>query len=192
MFGEFFQKKVKEVDILNPRFKVPEKYYPEWYNRGLVPFEIDEERLRETMTDNNQKQRFPAAIIDDEDEAPKIKPATIMQNPKDTAWYDEMDAEIPSGKILDNNDIVDNEKLQKYEVKMSANDELVDIRAKLLEKQKPKKEAPTTAAPGEFVVMVKGKAAHKMESGHIDKCFADIGNSNGSGSGSGSGSKATV
>ena len=74
MFGEFAKRRDKEVDVLEPKFKVPEKYYPEWYNRGLVPFEVDDERAKERMTMQDvERKRIPAKIIEDEGDVPHIK-----------------------------------------------------------------------------------------------------------------------
>jgi len=164
MFSEFKKRAIKELDIMDNNFKVPKKYWPEWYKKGLVPFEIEEERLEGEMVMSqpiNKAKGISASIIENDDDIPKIKQAKEMQSPDETMWYDEMPAHLPPGKIIDNNDVVDNAKLQKYEVKMQEDNEIMDIRKRLLDEMQPKEEPkPKLAAPGEFVVWIRGHAGH--------------------------------
>ena len=108
----------------------------------------------------NKAKGIPASIIEEDRQFPQIKPAKEMQQPQETMWYDEMDEKIPPGKIIDNNDAVDNEKLQKHNVKITVDSELTNIRQKLINKNQPKKIAEKVAAPGEFVIIVKGHPVH--------------------------------
>lgn len=157
----------KKFEISGLEMSSPSKYQPEWLKRGIVPFEVDTERLRQTITQGNVnmnknmelRQRYPAKVIPDED-APKIKNAPVMAKPDEAMWYDD-DAAVKPEDIIDNNDVVNNDKIQRFEVKSPVKQTTTSVVDKIREKfsEKPTKpeEKARIAQPGEFVLMIDNK-----------------------------------
>lgn len=165
--------KVKETEIIDLQFKVPKEYYPEWYKKGCIPFEIDESRLsvekerlmkeKESTFISGPRQKFSPTIIEDENDLPKIKQAEQMQPGSESEWFDEMSPDATEDRIIDNNDEIDVEKLQKHVIRVKESKKemntINDIRQKLISKKKAE-DVAVIAAPGEFVVWFKNKVVN--------------------------------
>ena len=159
-------KSKNQLEITDLKLNVPEEYYPEWYRKGCIPFEVDDERLQEEarrlMEEAHMKipiqtrQQYPAVSIENEDDIPKIKLAQHMQDPKTTEWFDEMDTSTAS-KTIDNNDIVFPSQFIPHANEQA--ESINNIRQKLLSKKKMS-ENPRLAEPGEYVVLLKNKVQH--------------------------------
>ena len=157
---------MKEIEITEKDFDInadlPEEHIPQWYQRNIAPVRVDFVNGRMQMGDDMQRQRQVTKPRQEED-VPKIKPAARMEDPKDSMWY-EADEFADPNKVIDNNETVDLEAIQKFNVKVKPiveekkekMDTISKLRAKFDEEKKPKEQA-RIAAPGEFVVMLNNK-----------------------------------
>lgn len=142
-----------EVTDLELNEKIPFKYYPEWYKKGLQPIEVDQERLKELGEEmalaekfGNKQQFKPVKVLDDD--IPNIKPAAAMQDPKDSMWYDDCSTDAPQPNVNSGK-------------KQTSTGTINTLRQKLLElpKEKVQELKPQRIAkPGECVTMLKGSA----------------------------------
>lgn len=158
----------KQLEIVNLKLNVPNEYYPEWYRKGCIPFEVEEERLQEEarrlieegkmkIPISTTRQKFPAIPIENEEDIPKIRLAQRMQDPKETEWFDEMDVSIKD-KIIDNNDFVFPDKPETI-MRPNIDDSIENIRKKLLSKKKIGN-TERLAEPEEYVILLKNKVQH--------------------------------
>jgi len=171
----------KKINLVDLNLKVPEAYYPEWYKKGVIPFEIEEDRLQseaEDMMKHGERRQQYAPIVDnkerrrqqltEEDEKfLKIKDAPEMEDESATAWFDDSPKNVSGDKIVDNNDVVDVGILQRHALNFQEEKEskkmskIEEIKRNLLKsREDANAEVARIAAPGEFSIMFKGKVIH--------------------------------
>ena len=152
---------MKELEITEKDFDIteglPEEHIPQWYQRNIAPARVDFVDGRMQLGGDDMPRQRQINNRHEEESVPKIKPAARMEDPKETMWY-EADEFGDSSKVIDNNETVDLETIQKFKVKPMGNkeDTIAKLRAKFDAENKPAEQA-RIAAPGEFVVMLNNK-----------------------------------
>ena len=139
---------------------LPEEYQPAWYRLKLKPLNADSQMTKDDIKNQMKKHEnlfikksAPVIILNEEEDIPKIVEAKVMQSADASMWYEELDGKVDESSIVDNNDVVDLEKIQTQPSKS-----IVSIRQKLLEEKKIKEKAESKTmfvAPGEYVLLHK-------------------------------------
>jgi len=159
--------KIKKIDIPLFDLNLPDEYKPEWYKFGIEPYkshsvlEEGDVMLKKPQNFNSvrgfpalkEKPENPLTIREAESEnLIKIKEAEVMADPEEFAWFNADDQSKNIEKIIDNNEDVDIEKIQKIEVPKETFESVHSIRDKLLQKKTKERIADV----GAFVVLYKG------------------------------------
>lgn len=138
--------KKKEIIITGLELKVPKEYQPEWFKLGIEPHRINPNVGDNMSKFDNKKGMEPLK------EVPEIKEAKEMQNPLESYWFEAEDQPSTNKKMIDNNETIDVEDIQKINVSKETFDSIDKIRTKL--KGPPNK---PNAKVGDFIVLYRGK-----------------------------------
>jgi hypothetical protein len=146
----------KKITVFDFDLNVPNDYKPEWYKKGIEPYKVDVKR-----TEKNEGVFMPKQVnnrrgigpIKNEDEL-DIKQAKQMESPIESMFFDSEDQPENYKNMIDDNENVNIDNIQKISVPNETFDSVENIRNKLFKKRKQNNKIPNV---GDFIVIYNGK-----------------------------------
>lgn len=163
--------KAKKINIPIFELNLPDEYKPEWYKLGIEPYEAKSELEEgEIMLKKPQTVEYKRGVPPISDNTLNIKEAEVMGDPNEFAWFNSEDQPENIEDVIDNNETIDIENIQRIKVPKETFDSVHSIRDKLLKRKTKNRVADI----GDFVVLHKGNSIYVGDEGGVRKVCEKI------------------
>jgi len=145
----------KKINVANFELNIPDEFKPEWYKKGIEPHEINhvissDGMVSRPMTVNNR--RGMGSLEED-----PVRKAKKMERPVESVWFDAEDQPSSHDDIIDDNEVVNVEPIQKMSVPNETFESIESIRNKILKSNEKVVRIENKAKVGDFIVLYRGK-----------------------------------